>query len=193
MADPENKDNPATPPAGNDDWKAKYDDLKKQYDDLQHDHGVLEQNRNLFKKQAEEATAKVQTLSEKNDGLTAELNELRSNQERTAKQEAAQKKADEVLSELKVSDKTKQLVKDLGIELSDAEDEDAVKAFTNKVEKISTAAPAGDEGGDKPAPKPKAPPTNSPNPRIDDQPAPKPKTDADELATLENKVKDVKF
>lgn len=194
MAEPENKDNPPAPATGgNDEWKAKYDDLKKDYDTLKTERDSLEQNRNMFKNQAEEETAKVKTLSEKVDTLTAENNQFKSDQEKSTKQQAAQTKQNEVLSELKVSDKTKQLVKELGIELTDAEDEDAIKTFTEKVEKINAAAPAGDEGEGKPASKPKAPPTGSPNQRLDDNPPPKAKTEADEMKALADKVADVKF
>lgn len=179
----ENKDNkPAPAPSGNDDWKAKYEAEKRAHD-------VTTQQRNMYKNSAEELTTKVETLGKEKDTIEGELTRVKTESETATKKLAATEKSSEILSKFK--DETRELAKDLGLELADAEDEDAVKAFEDKLNKLEGKAPA--PAADENTPKPPAPPVSSDNQRLDNAPAPTAKTETEQLKDLENKVADVKF
>lgn len=184
--EPENKNNQSTTQGGNDDWKAKYEQLQKDHDTLQKDFTVLEQNRNLFRKQAEEADTEKTKMATKVESVQSELDTFKNEVSNKEKAQVAKTKAGEILADY--DDKVKKLAELTGVELGDAEDEDAIKAYTTKLDAMKETV--GTTDSKSPA-KPK-PPVTSNNDRVESAPTSK-QTEADALAALEAKLLDAKF
>lgn len=191
MADKEPLENNGdpTPPApsssGNDDWKAKYETLKTTHD------GVV-QNRNMLRNQVSDLTTKNEDMAKKLDNTSAELTKVKTDAETATKKAAANAKQEEILG--KASDKTKELVKKLGLELPDAEDADAVKAFEDKVAALNAENPAPTEGQPGETPKaPETPKVGSDNIRLTNDTPPKPGSEEEQLAQEQTRLKDVTF
>lgn len=175
-----------TPPAagGNDDWKAKFEELQGKFT-------VLEQNRNHFRTKAEELETKNGELAKKVEDTQAEFSTYKDGVSKQEKTQAAKGKASDILA--KYDDKVKKLAEISGLELADADDEDAIKAFTEKLDQIKenvgeTTPPAGDQK----LPVKKQPPVGGNN-NSTTPPPPKKQTDEERLAEQEEKLADVTF
>lgn len=181
---PENNGAPVTtPPEGNENWKAKFEGLQAEYN-------TLEQNRNFFKNKSEDLETKNTDLAKKVEDVQSEFTQYKDGISGEQKKNAAKTKASEVLAGY--DDKVKKLAEISGLELTDADDEDAVKAFTEKLDQIKenvgeTTPPAGD-----PKPPRKQPPVGGNN-NSTTPPAPKKETDEERLARQEEELADVTF
>ncbi len=165
---------------GQTDWKAKFEESQKQLDQIT-------QERNHLRNKNSELTEQLTKVTQEKETAQNEVSDLKATQERTAKQQAAQSKQNEILA--KYSDATKELAKKLGIELGDAEDEAAVKEFTEKMDALNAqAGQSGDKGNGTPPP----PPVSSNNTHTEDGGA-KSNTGGEKLEDLEDRVSGVKF
>lgn len=172
--------------SGQDEWKAKYEEAQKRFENVEQERNLLRKKTGDLQKTLDEAITEKETA-------VSELSTFKETQAQAEKRRAAETKQNELLSG--VSDETKALVKELGLELPDADDEDAVKAFQAKIDKLdarsSSDGGSGDSGtDDKPPKKPQKITGN--NNRGDGTPA-KPKTEEESLAEAEAKIADVKF
>lgn len=150
---PKNNGEPNNAPeGGNVDWRAKYEEANKKLTEM-----------NMWKNKAAKLQEDLDKAQQDKIDVETKLTNLQESQAQAQKKQAVETKQSELLS--KYSDKTKELVKDLGIELSDAEDESAIKAFTDKVEKINTSTVA--DGTNNQQPPTSKPPVGSNNARPD--------------------------
>lgn len=150
---PKNNGEPNNAPeGGNVDWRAKYEEANKKLTEM-----------NMWKNKAAKLQEDLDKAQQDKIDVETKLTNLQESQAQAQKKQAVEAKQSELLS--KYSDKTKELVKDLGIELSDAEDESAIKAFTDKVEKINTSTVA--DGTNNQQPSTPKPPVSSNNARPD--------------------------
>lgn len=190
VIEPKNNDNTqSNTSSGQDDWKAKYEAEKSAHDVTQKQLSDITQERNLHKNKATELETKLESANRAKEAAEAEATNVKADVEKAAKAVAAKTKTEELLGDF--SEKTKKLVEVAGIELADAEDEDAIKAFTDKVKALDETA--GPESSTPPAAKKPAPPKISSNNDRRETPPSSEKTEADEVKDLESKVSDIKF
>jgi chromosome segregation ATPase len=167
---------------GEGDWKAKAETLQKELDQSK-------QEANLHRNRATELQGKLESAIKDKESAVSEVTNIKAEQAQAEKTRAAETKQTEILS--KVSDKTRELVKDLGLSLPDAEDADAVKAFEEKVQKLdATASTTTNESTTN---KPAAPSMNGNNTRTDTADTTKPTNEQESLDAMRAKVADVKF
>lgn len=175
--------NDGTPPApapkdGNTDWKAKYEELNKE-------HTTVVQQRNMYRNKATELETKVTDAEKKNSELQGEFDRLRGEKEQSEKSIAIEKKRDEILKNY--PEEVQKKAKELGIDLTDPEDKEAIDGFTKKLDVLKgTEEPAkGDDG------KPPAPKVGSDNiPKEGDKVE---KTEEEIIAEEDERLKDIKF
>lgn len=177
---------PVTPPASNGGSNSETI-AKSEYD-------KLAQERNMYRNQLTDKEKAYQEELDKTrkevDDLRVKADEERINREKLEqsisdreRQEAVKTKESEMLSGY--PDGVRELAKDLGVNLSDAEDEEAVDLYKQKLDKLNAKV-----GGETP-PK-KQPPVGGNNGK-DPDPKPKPKAETDEIKDLEAKLKGVTF
>ena len=187
-AAPENNANP-TPPAasGNEDWKAKYEASQKEVQQITLERNLL---RNKTSEIQVEADKKVEAATKAKEEAEVKLSTLSAEMETSKKQEAIQSKKAEVLKDY--PDGVRELADDLGIDLTDAEDEDAVKSFTAKLDKIKERVESSESGEGTPPAKPKPPKVSSGNSSLENREQPE-KTEEQEMAELSKRLEGVTF
>lgn len=187
--EPENNPTPApTPPEGNEGWKARAEDLQKQLDNVTQERNLL---RNRINKNDTDNKAAIDKLRAEKEDALSKLSALETEKETSQKQQAVDTKKSEILKEY--PDGVRELADDLGVELSDAEDPEAIKGFTAKLDKIKerVESTAGEHPEPTPPPR-KQPKVNSNNSSLENNTPPQ-KTDEQEMEELADKLKDVKF
>lgn len=178
---------------GQDEWKAKYEAEKSAHAETQKQIEKKDQEVSLHRNRATELQGKLDQAVKDKETALSDLTNLKDTTAKAEAKKAAEAKQAEILSPF--SDHTKELVKDLGLELPDAEDEAAVKAFTEKIQKLEDKKPEGDgAGGDdgKGTKKPNTRITGN-NGRPESKDSGKPKSEQESVEELEKKVENVTF
>lgn len=161
------------------DWKAKYEESEKQLTEMR-----------MWKNKASDLTTELEQAKRDKESVETKLSNLQTEQEKASKRTAAETKQSELLA--KASDRTKKLVKDLGLELADAEDEEAIKAFEQKVQALES----NDEGAQNSSQSTikQTPPVNSNNNRPEGpQNGNAAPTEQQSIDQERERLKDVKF
>lgn len=179
---------PQTPTdGGNGDWKAKYEASQVELNKVTMERNML---RNSNSELTTDATKKVEAAVKEKEELQVKYDALNKEVETSKKQGAIEAKKSELLSAY--PDGVRELAADLGIDLTDADDADALTSYTAKLDKIKERVDANpDEGTPPPKPKPQPKPTgNNPSNENREQ---RQKTETEEMDELAARLENVTF
>lgn len=181
----ENNANPVAPSNGNDDWKAKYEATQSELQKVTLERNML---RNQLTDKSSEYEKKLEAVTKEKEEVLSKFDGLQKEVDSSKKQTAIAAKKSEIFQEY--PDQVRTLAEELGIDLTDPEDEEALKGFTAKLDKIKEHAPASDDITP-PAPR-KQPKVTSNNSNLETRDVHQ-KTESEEMAELEKRLENVTF